>query len=153
MFMGVTQADGPHLEPLCLRQVTRTARQAQHGLTARSVDDLDLLPRHLTDPGSQRLRHGLLGSEARRQSGRRAGGVDQLLLSEEAVEETVAVPQDRPIDPIDLGHVHTRADHAGPPLNAGPAMAIANRSGERNRRACCRMSSRVMAATRSGYPR
>src|SRR3972149_500651 len=151
VFVGVAEADRPFPQPLIGRQSEGLPVKEQNGLATRSVDDLDFLPADLADARSERLRDRFLGGEARRQRRRRSGGIDQFLLGEEKQKETVAMAQNRLVDTLDLDHIDPGAHQADTPTRAGPATAIARRSGERNRCAVARIASRVIAATRPGY--
>ena len=75
-------------------------------------EDLDVLRAHDRQP--ERLRHGLLGAEARGQvlAGARAGrGVGALAGGEQAVGER-RPPLERALEPIDLQQVEPDAAHA-----------------------------------------
>src|SRR4030042_297884 len=69
------------------------------------ADDLDVLPADLADASPERLGDRFLGGQARRQGRRVTAAVDHLLHREEAVEESLPVTQDRPVEPGDLDDV------------------------------------------------
>src|SRR3990172_92434 len=119
MLVGVAQADGPALQAHRMRQPLGLSVQAQQGPPPGAVDDFDLFPADVADPGSHGLGDGLLGGEAGCQRGRVAFGVDQLLGGVEPVEEALAMPQDGLVDALHLDDVHARMDHGQAPGGSG----------------------------------
>jgi hypothetical protein len=74
----------------------------KHGLTTRAIDDLNVLPPDISDPGSQRFRDGFFGGESRRERRCVPSSVDQFLSGIKTIEKALSVTKNRTIDSIDL---------------------------------------------------